>query len=129
MLLKRLLAPDSFHRSKLHDTLGPRFRHVNQPVISDGNVVHRIEHRAARLSEADRGDNVPVAIELQHAGVLSIVIGRAALRSVDSFKVACVSAQPKVSRLPVRNGSRRRAKAAAEHARLTRGNTIRPRIT
>src|SRR5882672_11287699 len=65
----------SFHRPELHDALGPRFRDVDRPVFADGDIVHRVEHRAAWLSEADGGNDVPVAIQLQHAGVLRIVIG------------------------------------------------------
>ena len=38
---------------------------------NDGTVP---SHRIARLSEADRGDKVPVAIELHDAGVRAIVV-------------------------------------------------------
>src|SRR5579862_9564465 len=56
---------------------GARFGHVNRAIRTDRNIVNRVEHRIARFPEADRCDNIPVAIELKHACVFLIVVSAA----------------------------------------------------
>ena len=57
------------HRAKFHDALGPGLGHVDRPVPCHREVVNGVEHRVAGLAEADGRDDLPLAIELQHAGV------------------------------------------------------------
>src|SRR5262245_18772437 len=70
----RLMLPPSTCLTKLHHPFRARLDDIQQSVAADRHVVHGPEYWLARLSEADGGDDVPAAIELQYSVCLRFVI-------------------------------------------------------
>jgi hypothetical protein len=62
--------------------------------------VNGVERRIAGLPEADGGDNIPVVVEREHAGVFGIVVG-AADSDVKETIVIRVNAKDAARRLSV----------------------------
>jgi len=65
------------YRPELDDPLGARFGNVNRAILANRDIVHGIEDGIAGFPEADGCDDIKVAIQLEDAGVVGIVVGTA----------------------------------------------------
>src|SRR5271168_1454342 len=65
------------HRAEFDDPLGSCFGHVNRPIAANRDIVNGVEHGIAGSPEADGSGDIPVAVELEDAGVFGIVVGAA----------------------------------------------------
>src|SRR5260370_40865484 len=61
-------------RPQLHDALGAGFADINRSVAPKREIVNGMEHGIARLSESDRRNDVPLAVEFKDARMLRFII-------------------------------------------------------